>query len=303
MLRPRGPLRRILRDRPPRRRRGPRAAQNCVVLDDTIVARDTVHSNEIRSRRDSRNLGRHARMIDQGAQQVLAAAKAIARRERLAGLVDAASLSAIAGGGSNGSSSGSPVPRQTAVVLRQSGGGREIDSYVEIAGLLARPVSARRRSMRSTGKRASFSWRISATSTSKTRCERHLRPRRRRSIRDLSTSSSISRRRSPILSQRDDFSRRLILRRENAPRRNGVLHARIHRGILPDSGARLLGGGAAASRGGPCPRAARLHAPRFSEQEHHAEGRGASGSSTSRRRIAARGSTTPRPSSRTPIIP
>jgi hypothetical protein len=77
-------------------------------------------------------------MIDQGAHPVLAAAKALAHRERLAGLADATTLSAIAGGGSNREFFRLASPSRTVVVLHQSGGGREIDSYVEIARLLAR---------------------------------------------------------------------------------------------------------------------------------------------------------------------
>ena len=77
-------------------------------------------------------------MIDQGAHPVLAAAKALARRERIAGLDDATTLAAIAGGGSNREFFRLEGPSRAVVVLHQSGGGREIDSYVEIARLLAR---------------------------------------------------------------------------------------------------------------------------------------------------------------------
>ncbi len=78
-------------------------------------------------------------MIDRDAHPVLAAAKALARRERLAGLADgAAALSAIAGGGSNREFFRLAGPSRTVVVLHQPGGEREIDSYVEIARLLAR---------------------------------------------------------------------------------------------------------------------------------------------------------------------
>jgi aminoglycoside/choline kinase family phosphotransferase len=77
-------------------------------------------------------------MIDRNAHPVLAAAKALARREGLAGLDDAATLSAIAGGGSNREFFRLAGPSRAVVVLRQSGGGREIDSYAEIARLLAR---------------------------------------------------------------------------------------------------------------------------------------------------------------------
>jgi aminoglycoside/choline kinase family phosphotransferase len=77
-------------------------------------------------------------MIDRDAHTVLEAATALARRERLAGLADAATLSPIAGGGSNREFFRLAGPSRTAVVLRESGVAREIDSYVEIARLLAR---------------------------------------------------------------------------------------------------------------------------------------------------------------------
>jgi N-acetylmuramate 1-kinase len=77
-------------------------------------------------------------MIDRSAQPVLAAAKDLARRERLAGLDGATTLAAIAGGGSNREFFRLEGASRTAVVLHQSGGGREIDSYVEIARFLAR---------------------------------------------------------------------------------------------------------------------------------------------------------------------
>jgi len=77
-------------------------------------------------------------MTDRNTHPVLDAAKALAHRERLAGLSDATMLSAIAGGGSNREFFRLAGPSRTVVVLHQSGGGREIDSYVEIARLLAR---------------------------------------------------------------------------------------------------------------------------------------------------------------------
>ncbi|MCX5752550.1 MAG: phosphotransferase [Candidatus Krumholzibacteria bacterium] len=77
-------------------------------------------------------------MIDQSAHPVLAAAKILAHRERLAGLDDATELSAIAGGGSNREFFRLAGGSRAAVVLHQPGGGRELDSYVEIARILAR---------------------------------------------------------------------------------------------------------------------------------------------------------------------
>ena len=77
-------------------------------------------------------------MIDRGAYQVLAAAKALARQERIAGLADATTLAAIAGGGSNREFFRLEGPSRAVVVLHQSDGGPEIDSYVAIARLLAR---------------------------------------------------------------------------------------------------------------------------------------------------------------------
>ncbi len=77
-------------------------------------------------------------MIDRNAHPVLAAAKDLARRERLTGLADATTLAAIAGGGSNREFFRLAGLSRTVVVLNQPGGGREIDSYVEIARLLAR---------------------------------------------------------------------------------------------------------------------------------------------------------------------
>lgn len=77
-------------------------------------------------------------MSDQGTHSVFAAAMALARRERLADLADAATLSAIAGGGSNREFFRLAGRSRTIVVLHQPGGGREVDSYVEIARLLAR---------------------------------------------------------------------------------------------------------------------------------------------------------------------
>jgi aminoglycoside/choline kinase family phosphotransferase len=77
-------------------------------------------------------------MIDRNEHPVLAAAKALANRERLAGLAGATTLSAIAGGGSNREFFRLAGPDRTLVALHHPGGGREIDSYVEIARLLAR---------------------------------------------------------------------------------------------------------------------------------------------------------------------
>jgi aminoglycoside/choline kinase family phosphotransferase len=77
-------------------------------------------------------------MIDRNAHAVLAAAKDLARRERLAGLDDAETLSAIAGGGSNREFFRLAGRSRSAVVLHQPGEEREIDSYVGIARLLAR---------------------------------------------------------------------------------------------------------------------------------------------------------------------
>jgi hypothetical protein len=77
-------------------------------------------------------------MIDRSEHPVLAAAKDLARREGLTGLAGSATLSAIAGGGSSREFFRLAGPSRSVVVLRQSGGGREIDSYVEIARFLAR---------------------------------------------------------------------------------------------------------------------------------------------------------------------
>ena len=77
-------------------------------------------------------------MIDRSPHPVLEAARALARRERLEGLAGATTLAAIAGGGSNREFFRLAGPSRTAVVLHQPEEGREIDSYVEIARLLAR---------------------------------------------------------------------------------------------------------------------------------------------------------------------
>ncbi len=77
-------------------------------------------------------------MIEESAHTVLAAAKDLARRERIEGLADATTLAAIAGGGSNREFFRLAGPSRAVVVLHQAGGGPEIDSYVEIARLLAR---------------------------------------------------------------------------------------------------------------------------------------------------------------------
>ncbi len=77
-------------------------------------------------------------MMEGGAHAVLAAAKDLARRERIEGFSGAATLAPIAGGGSNREFFRLSGPSRSAVVLHQSEGGPEIDSYVVIARLLAR---------------------------------------------------------------------------------------------------------------------------------------------------------------------
>jgi aminoglycoside/choline kinase family phosphotransferase len=77
-------------------------------------------------------------MTDNGKHPLLPEALALARRERLAGFSGEATLATIAHGGSNREFFRLACGSRAVVVLRDSGGGREIDSYVDIARLLAR---------------------------------------------------------------------------------------------------------------------------------------------------------------------
>ncbi len=77
-------------------------------------------------------------MSDRSMHPLLQEALALARRGRLAGFEGEGTLSPIAHGGSNRGFFRLACGEHTAVALFDGAGGREIDSYVAIAGLLAR---------------------------------------------------------------------------------------------------------------------------------------------------------------------